>query len=415
MAPRGPGVLLLGSDFKALGVARSLGRRGVPLGVVDNLPRSGWFSRYVTRRFKWPGPMHGNEFLNFLLDVARRNGLEGWILFPAQDETLEMVARNCDSLSKVYRLVTQPWSVLKWAHDKKLLHVIAGGAGVQHPRTWYPASEGEIRAMDIPFPAIVKPTISIEMQYAIGRKALPASDVEGLIQGYRRATAVVAPEDVMVQEVVTGASQYSVAAFCEDGHIVSAMTARRTRQYPIDYGLSSSFVEAVEAPHLIELSHRLLGRLGTTGMVEVEFIEDRRDGQPKLLDVNPRPFGWHTLCIASGLDLPWMQYGYAIGRRPTRVVPRYGLRWVRILTDIPAGAQSVRAGLISPLDYIRSLSGASVFSVLDARDPLPAAADLLVAARRLLLMTGRPTEARRTSHRGEPARLGASPGRPHVD
>ena len=35
-----PGALLLGSDFKALGVARSLARRGIPIALVDDLPRS---------------------------------------------------------------------------------------------------------------------------------------------------------------------------------------------------------------------------------------------------------------------------------------------------------------------------------------------------------------------------------------
>jgi D-aspartate ligase len=37
-SPAAPGAVVLGSDFKALGVVRSLGRRGVPIVVVDNLP-----------------------------------------------------------------------------------------------------------------------------------------------------------------------------------------------------------------------------------------------------------------------------------------------------------------------------------------------------------------------------------------
>jgi predicted ATP-grasp superfamily ATP-dependent carboligase len=180
---RPPGALLLGSDFKALGVARSLGRRGVPVAVVDNLPRSGWFSRHVSRRYRWTGPMSGTAFVDFLLDVARRDGLEGWLLFPAQDENLEEVARNREALAAVYRIVTQPWDVLKWAHDKKLMHVIADGAGVAHPRTWYPASEDELRkAKDIRFPAIVKPSMSIDLQYAIGRKALQVADIDSLLE-----------------------------------------------------------------------------------------------------------------------------------------------------------------------------------------------------------------------------------------
>jgi D-aspartate ligase len=379
-----PGVLLLGSDFKALGVARSLGRRGIPIGMVDNLPRSGWFSRHVDKRFRWSGPMSGTAFLDFLLEIPRREALEGWLLFPAQDENLELVSRNWESLSSVYRLVTQPWSVLKWAHDKKLLHVIAEGAGVQHPRTWYPASEDALlRILDIRFPAIVKPAMSITLQYALGRKALQVEDTHGLVQAYRRAVAIIPPDLIMVQEVVSG-SQCSVAAFCENGSVVSAMTARRTRQFPIDYGLGSTFVEAIQIPHLIEPAQSLLRRLGTTGMVEVEFIEDHRDGEPKLLDVNPRPFGWHTLCIACGLDLPWMQYRYAIGHHPARVVPRYGPRWVRILTDVPAGIQCIRAGLMSPLEYLRSLRGEMVYSVLDARDLLPVVGDLMVAVGRVI-------------------------------
>jgi len=391
---RPPGVLLLGSDFKALGVARSLGRRGVPVAMVDNLPRSGWFSRHVSRRYRWTGPMSGTAFLNFLLDLPRRDGLEGWVLFPAQDENLELVARNVEALAAVYRLVTPPWDVLKWAHDKKLMHVIADGAGVAHPRTWYPTSEDDLpHASDIRFPAIVKPAMSIDLQYAIGRKVLQASDLDGLIEAFRRAAAIVPPELLMVQEVVTG-PQHSVAAFCDGGSVISSMTARRTRQFPIDYGLSSSFVEAIEIPGLLEPAHRLLGRLGLSGMVEVEFVEDSRDGEPKLLDVNPRPFGWHTLCIASGLDLPWMQYGHALGRPQRRVAPRYGLRWIRLLTDVPAGIQAMRAGLTTPLQYLRTLRGKKVFSVLDLRDPLPAAGDLVVALARVLHLVVRPDQIR---------------------
>ena len=48
------GAVILGSDFKALGVIRSLGERGIPCVVIDNIPRSAWFSRYVVKRFKWP-------------------------------------------------------------------------------------------------------------------------------------------------------------------------------------------------------------------------------------------------------------------------------------------------------------------------------------------------------------------------
>jgi predicted ATP-grasp superfamily ATP-dependent carboligase len=146
----------------------------------------------------------------------------------------------------------------------------------------------------------------------------------------------------------------------------------------------------------MEPATRILCRLGMSGMVEVEFILDQRDGRPKLLDVNPRPWGWHTLCIACGLDFPHLQYEFALGRSVRYPKPRYGPRWIRLLTDIPAGLQGIRRGLFSFGDYLRSLFGGElVGSVCDLNDPLPAAGDLAVAVLRVI----RARVKRRTSGR----------------
>jgi predicted ATP-grasp superfamily ATP-dependent carboligase len=172
------------------------------------------------------------------------------------------------------------------------------------------------------------------------------------------------------------------------------MTARRTRQYPIDYGLGSSYVEAIEVPELFELAEKLLGHMGVSGMVEVEFKRDLRDNEFKLLDINVRPWGWHTLCIACGLDFPYIEYCDVLGQPLTPAAPQYGHRWVRLLTDIPAGLQEARAGLTTPAAYLRSLAGKKVFSVLDWRDPLPALGDFGSALSRAI---------RLSLHRGAPA------------
>lgn len=380
---REPGLLLLGSDFKALGVARSLGRRGVRVAIVDNLPRSAWFSRYVAKRFRWEESMSSAALPEFLLEIAAQ-GAEGWVLWPAQDDALELVAQSWKRLSPAYKLITPPWEDLRQAHDKRLLHEAADEVGVQHPRTWYPPSEQALPTLRVEFPAIIKPTVSIDLQHALGLKALPVHDAKQLVEGYRLAAGIVPADHLMVQEIVPVEAQHSVAAFVVDGQVVSAMTARRTRQFPIDYGLGSTFVEAIEVAGLIEPASRILGRLGLSGMVEVEFIQDRRDGRPKLLDVNPRPWGWHTLCIACGLDFPAMQYAHALGRPVPRFSPRYGPRWIRLLTDVPAGWSYVKAGAMTPGAYIRSLfAGETVGSVFDVRDPLAAAGDLAVALSRV--------------------------------
>ena len=119
-------------------------------------------------------------------------------------------------------------------------------------------------------------------------------------------------------------------------------------------------------------------------MVEVEFKHDRRDDEYKLLDINIRPWGWHTLCIACGLDFPYIQYRDALGEPVSRLTPRYGYHWVRMLTDIPAGIQEIRAGITRPVAYLRSLVGKTAFSVFDWRDPVPVVGDLASAFARAL-------------------------------
>ncbi len=372
-----PGAVVLGSDFKALGVARSLGRRGIPCIVIDNQPRSAWFSRFVGKRLKWHGSMDDPAFLHFLLNAGKQYHLEGWLLYPMQDEVVEFVARNREPLSAIYQLVTQSWEVVQWACDKRLTYRMAEQLHVPYPRTWYPASEEELRSLEVSFPVIIKPAVSVHLQYATRLKALPAQNYEELLNQYRLAISIISPDEVMVQEVIpgNGSTQCSVAAYCKEGRVVLSMTARRTRQYPIDYGLGSSFVEAIEIPAIFESASKLLDFMDVTGMVEVEFKHDLRDGKYKLLDINLRPWGWHTLCMACGLDFPAIQYNDVLGQAPAHIAPRYGYHWVRLLTDVPAGIQEIRAGSITPLAYVRSLTGKTVYSVFDWGDPIPAFGD----------------------------------------
>lgn len=372
-----PGAVVLGSDFKALGVIRSLGGRGAPSVVVDNTPRAAWLSRYVVERRRWDGPMEGERFIQFLLALGRDPRFNGWLLIPTQDEVVELVARNRGILSACFTPVTQGWDILRLACDKRLMNEMAQAVGVAFPATWYPLDEAHLAAMPVAFPAIVKPTESIRLQHALRLKALPASDMDELRAQYRRALQVIGPEEVMIQEIIPGGGlhQFSVAGYARDGELLASMTARRTRQYPIDYGLGSSFVEAIEIPELVDDARKLLAYMRLTGMVEVEFKRDPRTGANKLLDINVRPWGWHTLTIACGLDFPWMQYCDILGQPLPAATARYGYRWLRAITDLPAGVQETRAGLTTPARYVRSLLGKTTFSVWSWRDPLPALMD----------------------------------------
>lgn len=177
-ASRLPGVVMLGSDFKALGVIRSLGRRGARSVVIDNTPRAAWLSRHVIERRRWHGTMEGERFVEYLLALGQDPRYTGWLLFPTQDEVVELVAKHHDALATRFTLVTQGWETLQWACDKSHMNQMARETGVAIPSTWYPRDEDDLAALDIVYPAIIKPTVSTRLQYALRLKALPANDLE---------------------------------------------------------------------------------------------------------------------------------------------------------------------------------------------------------------------------------------------
>ena len=377
--------VLLGSDFKSLAATRSLSRRGVRVTLVDSDPRPAWYSRHVARRMRWFTNLGDPALVDKLLESARSEGLAGAVLFPMQDDAVELVSRNHQRLSSAFVLTTPPWESLRRAHVKALVNQAADAVGVDHPATWQPLSEDELASLPVRFPAIVKPAVSTALVNALHRKALFAGTREQLVEQYRLAARYVPASEVLVQEFVPGGgeAQLSFCGVVDAGRVLGYMTARRLRQYPIDFGLSSSFVEAIELPQLIAPSTRLLEQLELSGLVEIEFKRHAKTGVLHLLDVNVRAWAWHELCTAAGIDMIDLEFRRVTGEAIPRVAPRYGLRWRRTVTDILAGFALMRAGQVSVASYLRSVRGRTVHSTLDLRDPLPAMADLPVAAIRL--------------------------------
>ncbi|HEY6943709.1 MAG TPA: hypothetical protein VI431_01115, partial [Candidatus Acidoferrum sp.] len=203
---------------------------------------------------------------------------------------------------------TPAWDVLRWAYDKRLTYQLAAEQHVDCPRTFYPANEVELQSIVIDFPVILKPATHSVVSRFTTDKAWPAANSEELLAHYRKARDLIPPDQILIQERIPGGgeSQFSYAALCRDGEPIVSLTARRTRQYPIDFGYSSSFVETLDVPEIVAPSRRLLSAIRYTGLVEVEYKLDARSGRYKLLDINPRLWTWATLGARAGADFPFL-------------------------------------------------------------------------------------------------------------
>ncbi len=86
----------------------------------------------------------------------------------------------------------------------------------------------------------------------------------------------------------------------------------------MDFGRATTLAETVDIPELEVLGSRFLLAAGYEGLAEVEFMLDTRDNTYKLLEVNPRVWGWHTLAGRAGVDLPFLFYQDVVGEHDGR-------------------------------------------------------------------------------------------------
>jgi predicted ATP-grasp superfamily ATP-dependent carboligase len=371
------GAIVLGGEYRGLGIVRSLGRRNVPVWVLTDQNWLAATSRYVARGVPWP---RGDDRarLMFLTTLASKEGLQGWTLFPTGDEDAAFIARTRSELSRLFRLTTPNWEQLRWTYDKRLTYALADRVGVPRPWTTCPGSRADVEAIDQKGPLILKPATKVSFNAFTHAKAWLARDKDELLRLYDTASQLVDPAVIMVQELIPGGGceQYSFAALCKEGVPRASLVARRIRQYPPDFGRASTFVESIDDPIVEESATRLLQAIEFSGLIEVEFKRDPRDGQHKLLDLNPRVWGWHTLGERAGLDFPYLQWLVAHGEDIPEVKGRPNVRWIRLSTDLLAAAHALLRGEITPLSYARSFRRPVQFAIASLEDPAPAILDL---------------------------------------
>jgi len=372
------GALVIGGNLNGLSIARSLGRHGVPVWVTTPPnAKLASCSRYTLRTLPWPDG-ESEAQVAYLLELAARYDLDQWVLFPTSDESAALLSKFHTALSRRFLVSTPTWEALRWAYDKRLTYQLAAEQKVDYPSTIYPATEVDLEGIPCAFPAILKPATHATINRFTADKAWPVANREELLARYREARELIPPELILVQERIPGGgeSQFSYAALCYDGQPIASLTARRTRQYPIDFGYSSSFVETLDIPEIVGPSRRLLTAIRYTGLVEVEYKLDARNGRYKLLDINPRLWTWSPLGGRAGIDFPYLLWRMMVGRSVPEKTGRTGVRWVRMSTDVPAAIHLMLRGRLSLGAYLRSLRSPVEFALMAADDPLPGLLDL---------------------------------------
>jgi predicted ATP-grasp superfamily ATP-dependent carboligase len=331
------------------------------------------YSRFATHTRHVASLRTAGDLVAALKQLALEKEVQGWVVFPTRDEQVAALAQHKEELEKIYRVPTPGWESIRWAWDKRNTYALAEKLGIPAPRTWYPRTAADLAELDGHFPVAIKPAIKENFVYATKQKAWRADNPSQLRELYDRASRHVPAGEIMIQDIVPGdgTCQYAYCAFFKDGHPVVSLAVCRRRQHPLEFGRSSTYVETTDLPLLEDYSVRFLREINYYGLVEMEYKRDPRDGNFRLLDVNGRTWGYHTIGEPAGVNFPHVLFADQMGEAVESCKGKSGVRWIRLLTDLPTGLVSFFNGQLDVRAYLRTLRDYHEEAVFSLEDPLP--------------------------------------------
>jgi biotin carboxylase len=248
-------------------------------------------------------------------------------------------------------------------------------------------AEGPAGTDEVRYPVVVKPL----------RSELP---IDGRLRRYEarcaedRDAVILAlaalPDGVGIVQEYRDGRLLTVDGVAWEGEVVAEVHAEGLRTWPAGYG-AVTYAETIEPhPGLAEHARAMMGRLGWSGVFNLQFIESG-DGL-FLIEVNPQLHPSVGLAVAAGVNLPAIWVRALLGEPLD--VPAYevGLRFrseddVRsLVSQFRSGARLAALGGLLPQRH-------TTHAVVSLSDPRPGLSYLRGLPRRLRPSRGVPTRA----------------------
>jgi predicted ATP-grasp superfamily ATP-dependent carboligase len=322
-------------------------------------------------------------WLDRLRDIARRYGARP-VLFPTSDATVAFLAEHRDELSDICIYRGPKPCIAAKIIDKGALHEAALRLGFLVPRTHIIRKYGDLDTIPCSFcfPCIIKPSQShIWRKLNKPGKAIIVHDQADLRRQIISLMDVLSRIPLLAQEIIPGPESnliYLVAYLTRQSQPLALFTARKLRQCPVDFGTGSLVISEVH-PRAMELGIKLLQGLRYEGLAGVEFKEDQRDGELRLVEINPRASLLGEIAVGCGVEFPYIAYCDMVGLPVEHPLPyKTGVKWIGFAWDLFSFLEYRRRGEMTVWQWIRSLRGKKVHAYWKWSDPLPAAAEAIV-------------------------------------
>lgn len=373
-----PGLIVKFGDYPlhhgGVGAIRSLGRLGVPMyAITEDRYTPAASSRYLEKAFVWPttGTEEPARLVEGLLRIGRRIGRPA-VLVPTDEEAAVLIAEHQDALAGRFLFPRVEPALPRRLASKQGLHELCMEHGIPSPTAAFPQSYDDIVtfAEKARFPVVAK------NREAFVRRKRPAvngttriSTPEGLL---RLARDWGECPGVILQEYLPreDAEDWIVHAyFDQDSTPLAMFTGVKVRSWPPHAGMTAN-AYVVDNPELADIAARFIKQIGFTGIIDLDLRFDRRDGQYKLLDFNPRMGAQFRLFEnESGVDVVRAMHLDLTGRSVPEGEQRAGHRYIVENIDLPALLAYRRSGYTTP--HAPARASGTELAWLAGDDPLP--------------------------------------------
>ncbi len=345
-------VLVTDGSYKhALGIVRSLGRRGHRVGVIGSRRLSpAFFSRFAYASSPCPDSLDSpTEFINCMSQRIREWSIQ--LVITVGYASVEACAMNAERLrdTGVFMLIPSATQFAE-ASDKWQMITNARSAGLSVPDSCLPESLDEARAF---LRRCYGRCVAKLRRESLGKGATLVTNESQLdtLFGHSNQSRF---GTVILQEYVSGHGS-GYMALAEGGRVVREFAHRRLREMPASGGYSTA-AESIRNQSLMDQGRQLFETMTWNGPGMVEF---RADGDRRwFIEFNPKFWGSLDLALHCGADFPGdlcrMASGNDLTNRPMpeyRVGDRAWWPWrgdVRRLWQRPGDAFKLFGDLISP-------------------------------------------------------------------
>ncbi|MFH8392114.1 ATP-grasp domain-containing protein [Streptomyces sp. NPDC018036] len=276
----------------SLGVVRTLGRLGVPVhAVVEDRFTPVALSRHLTNGIVWrtTGCEEPERLADGLLSIGRTIGVR-CVAVPTDDEAAILLAEYADRLKECFLIPPVPAHLPRLLACKASLHRICAEAGVPSPSSRAPQNRDELvdAGRELGYPLVLKnlaPFSRLRTPAVRGTTTVVPTE-RALLRRFPEA----APPPVLVQEYIPRqqAEDWITHLYCGAGGVPRVLfTGLKLRSWPPYAGMTARAV-ALRNAELAGLAERLCRGTGYSGLADLDWRYDRRDGRYKLVDFNPR-------------------------------------------------------------------------------------------------------------------------------